>query len=159
MVYLTRECSDMIQQLINNKPETQANLFGKSSRQRQIYETYQKAFRAVMHKLGLYKILDNGFNQITIHSFRQFFRTYAGYIIGRDFAESFIGHRFYLSEYENMPEEQRRKIFLQLEPHMTFIKPKVQTSSIRPEEEMIELKRQVKDLEDKIRIVGEKFLV
>lgn len=36
IVYLTRECADMIQQLINSKPETQPFLFGRSRNPRQV---------------------------------------------------------------------------------------------------------------------------
>jgi len=106
--------------------------------------------------LGLYKILDNGINQITIHSFRQFFRTYAGHHINRDYADSFIGHRFYLSEYENMPEEERKKIFLQLEPHMTLTGSKVQKHPKDPE--VLMLQDQLAQLQEKIRILGIKYL-
>lgn len=155
-VYLTKECAGMIEQLINNKPEWQKYLFGKRDNADGIYETYSKAFRRVICKLGLYKILENGFNQVTIHSFRQFFRTYAGHLISRDFAESFIGHSFYLSEYENMPEEERKKIFLHLEPHMTFLEPKIQKPSKNPE--VIALERQLNDIEGKVKILARKFL-
>ena len=155
-VYLTTECVGMIEQLINNKQSEQPYLFGKSTSADQVYETYQKAFRRVMHKLGLYKILDNGINQITIHSFRQFFRTYAGHHINRDYADSFIGHRFYLSEYENMPEEERKKIFLQLEPHMTLTGSKVQKHPKDPEVSV--LQDQLAQLQEKIRILGIKYL-
>ncbi len=157
IVYLTKECAEMMEQLINKKPEKQSYLFGKSSNHRQIAETYGKALRRVLKKIELYKKLDNGFGQITVHSFRQFFRTFAGHQIGRDFAESFIGHRFYLSEYENMPEEERKKIFLKLEPYMTFLQPKIQKPSENPE--VIELQRQLTEIQNKVKILGNRLLV
>ena len=138
----------MIEQLINKKSVKQRYLFGRSANPLQIYETYSNAVRSALKNLNLYKILSNGFGQVTVHSFRQFFRTYAGHLIGRDFAESFIGHSFYLSEYENMPEEERRKIFLKLEPHMTFLQPKIQKATKAPE--VIELERQLTEIEKKL---------
>ncbi len=155
-VYLTRECTEMMEQLINKKPEKQHYLFGKSPNSRQISETYGKALRRVLKKIDLYKKLSNGQNQITVHSFRQFFRTFAGHLISRDFAESFIGHDFYLSEYENMPEEERKKIFLKLEPSMTFLQPKINKPSKNPE--VMELERQLTDIQKKVKILGEKLL-
>ncbi len=157
IIYLTKECAEMMEQLINKKPETHHYLFGKSSNHRQISETYGKSLRRVLKKIELYKKLDNGFGQITVHSFRQFFRTFAGHLISRDFAESFIGHRFYLSEYENMPEEERKKIFLKLEPHMTFLEPKIKKPSENPE--VIELERQLTEIQNKVKIIGNRLLV
>jgi len=157
IVYLTKECAEMMEQLINKKPEKQPYLFGKSPRTEQILETYGKTLRRVLKRFDLYKILSNGQGQITVHSFRQFFRTYAGHLISRDFADTFVGHSFYLSEYENMPEEERKKIFLKLEPHMTFLLPKIQKSSKNPE--VMELERQLTEIQNKVRILGDRLLV
>jgi integrase len=156
IVYLTKECEEMMVQLINKKPEKQLYLFGKSRRSEQILETFGKALRRILKKIDLYKTLSNGQNQITVHSFRQFFRTYAGYRSTRDFADTFVGHSFYLSEYENMPEEERKKIFLKLEPHMTFLQPKIQKSSKNPE--VMELERQLTEIQNKVRILGDRLL-
>ena len=155
-VYLTKECSEMIEQLINKKSVKQRYLFGRSANPLQIYETYSNAVRSALKNMNLYKILSNGFGQVTVHSFRQFFRTYAGHLIGRDFAESFIGHSFYLSEYENMPEEERKRIFLKLEPHMTFLEPKIQKPSKNPE--VTALERQLNDIQGKVKILANRFL-
>ena len=153
-VFLTKECADMVEQLIKTSSESQKSLFGKAS-PRQIYQTYSKAVRKILRDLGLYKILDNGLSQITIHSFRSFFRTYAGHVIDRDFAESFIGHRFYLSEYQNTPEEERKNLFLKLEPHITFTHVQVRKVT---NPEIISLQKQMGDLQNKILLLGQKFL-
>ena len=155
-VYLTSECTGMMEQIINNKPESQQYLFGKSPHPDVIYRAYGRIIRNALRQLDLYKILDNGKNQITIHSFRSFFRTYAGHLISRDFAESFIGHRFYLSEYENMPEEEKKKLFLKLEPHITFSQVRVRSNATSLD--TISLQEQIQDLEDKIRVLAQKFL-
>jgi integrase len=117
----------MIEQLLINKPPTQMYLFGKSSDPKVIYVKYSYALRNVLRQIGLYKKLENGVNQITVHSFRSFFRTLAGHSISRDFAEAYIGHRFYQSEYQNMHEIEKKKIFLELEPHITFNKVQIMT--------------------------------
>jgi integrase len=156
-VYLTKECASMMEQLIRSKPVSQPYLFGKSSEPINTYRKYSHAIRQSLHKIGLYKVLENGVNQITVHSFRSFFRTYAGHLVDRDFAESFIGHRFYLSEYQNMPEKEKKNQFLKLEPHLTFSHVELKTHALNPE--IIELQEQVSDLQNKIRMLGNKFLV
>lgn len=156
-VYLTKECASMMEQLIRNKPVAQSYLFDRCAEPINIYRKYANAIRKSLHKLGLYKILDNGVNQITVHSFRSFFRTYAGHIVDRDFAESFIGHRFYLSEYQNMPEAEKKKLFLKLESHITFNHVQIKTALSHPE--ISALQEQISDLQNKIRMLGQKFLV
>lgn len=155
-VYLTSECNAMIEQLIRNKPQNQVFLFGKPSNPASIYRLYGYSLRKALRTLNLHKILDNGFNQITIHGFRSFFRTYAGHLISRDFAESFIGHRFYLSEYENMPVEEKKKLFLKLEPDITF--SNIQVRPKQSNQDIVLLQKQVEDLHNKIRLLGQKFL-
>ena len=155
-VYLTKECTTMIEQLLVNKPPSQISLFGKPTDPIKIYHNYSSTLRNVFLKIGLSKRLDNGINQVTIHSFRSFFRTCAGHLISRDFAESFIGHRFYLSEYQNMPEEEKKKLFLKLEPHITFRQTKIRKIS---NPEIFALQEQVADLQNKIMMLGQKFLV
>ncbi len=156
-VYMTKECTSMLEQLIKNKPMSQSYLFGTSAKPIDTYRKYAYALRILFRKIGLRKILDNGVNQVTIHSFRSFFRTIAGHQISRDFAESFIGHRFYLSEYQNMPEEEKKKLFLKLEPHLTFSRVQIKTIVSKPE--IVELQEQITDLQNKIRMIGLKFLV
>lgn len=156
-VYLTKECASMIEQLIRSKPTSQPYLFDKCAEPINIYRKYSHAIRKLLHKIGLYKILENGVNQITVHSFRSFFRTYAGHLIDRDFAESFIGHRFYLSEYQNMPEKEKKNQFLKLEPYLTFSHVELKTTKFNPE--IVELQEQISDLQNKIRMLGNKFLL
>lgn len=67
-VYLTNECAIMMEQLIHNKPISQPYLFDKSVEPLNIYRNYSHALRKALRKIGLYKKLDNGVNQITIHS-------------------------------------------------------------------------------------------
>ena len=156
-VYLTKECASMMEQLIRSKPVSQPYLFDKCTESINIYRKYAAAIRKSLYKIGLYKVLENGVNQITVHNFRSFFRTYAGHLIGRDFAESFIGHKFYLSEYQNMPEKEKKNLFLKLEPHFTFSHVDLKTTALNPE--IIELQEQVSDLQNKIRMLGRKFLL
>ena len=57
---------------------------------------------------------------IHFHNFRKFFRTTVGNNIGRDFAEALIGHRFYMDTYYTIPDEKKRQMYLEAEPHLTI---------------------------------------
>jgi len=57
---------------------------------------------------------------IHFHNFRKFFRTTVGNNVGRDFAEAVIGHRFYMDTYYTIPDEKKRQMYLEAEPHLTI---------------------------------------
>jgi predicted nuclease with TOPRIM domain len=39
---------------------------------------------------------------------------------GRDFAEALIGHQFYMDTYYQLPDEKKREMYLEAEPHLTI---------------------------------------
>jgi len=63
---------------------------------------------------------ENGYHSIHFHAFRKFFRTNAGNVSGRDFAEALMGHGFYMDTYYQLPEEKKRQMYLEAEPHLTI---------------------------------------
>jgi len=52
-------------------------------------------------------------------AFRKFFRTTVGNVCGRDFAETLIGHSFYLDTYYQLPDSKKRELYLLAEPYLT----------------------------------------
>ena len=62
----------------------------------------------------------DGIHVIHFHAFRKFFRTTVGNAIGRDFAEALMGHGFYMDTYYQLPEEKKRQMYLDAEPHLTI---------------------------------------
>ena len=63
---------------------------------------------------------ENGYHSIHFHGFRKFFRTTVGNACGRDFAEALMGHGFYMDTYYQLPEEKKRQLYLEAEPHLTI---------------------------------------
>ena len=63
---------------------------------------------------------ENGRKVIHFHALRKFFRTTAGNVCGRDFAEALIGHRFYMDTYYQLSTEKRREMYLEAEPYLTI---------------------------------------
>ena len=62
----------------------------------------------------------NGMRIIHFHALRKFFRTTVGNVSGRDFAEALIGHQFYMDTYYQLPDEKKREMYLEAEPHLTI---------------------------------------
>ena len=63
---------------------------------------------------------ENGRLAIHFHAFRKFFRTNLGNIAGRDYAEALMGHSFYMDTYYQLPEDKKKQMFLDAEPHLTI---------------------------------------
>ena len=63
---------------------------------------------------------ENGRKAIHFHAFRKFFRTTVGNVCGRDYAEALIGHGFYMDTYYQLPDEKKKEMYLDAEPHLTL---------------------------------------
>jgi len=80
---------------------------------------------------GLDNKNSNGRRVIHFHAFRKFFRTTVGNVCGRDFAESLIGHHFYMDTYYNMTSEKQREMYLKAEPYLTISDATKMESSLK----------------------------
>ena len=63
---------------------------------------------------------ENGIRTIHFHAFRKFFRTTLGNVCGRDYAEALMGHGFYMDTYYQLPEEKKKQMYIDAEPHLTI---------------------------------------
>jgi len=63
---------------------------------------------------------ENGLLVIHFHALRKFFRTTLGNTCGRDYAEALMGHSFYMDTYYQLPEEKKKQMYLDAEPHLTL---------------------------------------
>jgi len=91
----------------------------------------------------LNQLNENGIHMIHFHAFRKFFRTVVGNAVGRDFAEALMGHHFYLDSYYNLPEEERKKMYLKAEPYLTI------SDFRKVEKDLISIKMKQDEIEEK----------
>ena len=63
---------------------------------------------------------ENGRRTIHFHAFRKYFRTILGNACGRDYAEALMGHGFYMDTYYQLPEDKKKQMYLDAEPHLTL---------------------------------------
>lgn len=78
---------------------------------------------------------ENNRRAIHFHGFRKYFRTILGNVSGRDFAETLMGHTFYMSTYYNVPDEKKRELYLKAEADLAISDTKVVEKNIRNLEE------------------------
>ncbi len=145
MCFLTKECELLLRAWLASCPYEEY-VFAKD-KPRSGYKLYLDSFNYHVDRLGISHKLPNGQRDITIYSFRQYFRTLAGHVIDRDFAEDYVGHTFYLSQYHNLPLEEKQKMFRRLEPQITFnedILPKEYMPTVQ-DLQITELRKEVED--------------
>ncbi len=81
----------------------------------------QAALRREISKIPELSIRnENGRRAIHFHAFRKYFRTILGNVCGRDYAEALMGHGFYMDTYYQLPDEKKKQMYLDAEPHLTL---------------------------------------
>ena len=102
---------------------TSASKSGKESENPTAYSISNLLMKSLVNSIRNIPDLDsknssNGRRVIHYHALRKYFRTIVGNVAGRDYAEALMGRRFYLDTYYNMPAEDRRKKYLDVEPYL-----------------------------------------
>lgn len=84
-------------------------------------QTLQVALRREIAKIPELSLRnENGRRSIHFHAFRKYFRTIMGNVCGRDYAEALMGHGFYMDTYYQLPEDKKKQMYLDAEPHLTI---------------------------------------
>lgn len=151
LCFLTKECESLLRAWLASCPYKEY-IFAKD-KTRSSYKLYLDSFNYHIDGLGISHKLPNGQRDITIYSFRQYFRTLASHTIDRDFAEDYIGHTFYLSQYHNLPIEEKQKMFRRLEPHITFsedILPQAYMPTVQ-DQVIAEMRKELDELKKALR--------
>ena len=95
----------------------------------------------------LAKLNRNGRFQVHFHAFRKFFYTTVSNVVGADYANALLGHRFYLDTYYNMPKEKQKELFLKAEPYLTISDfTKIEQELVSVSEKQNEIEKQHLDL-------------
>lgn len=113
----------------------------------------QKNLVRVLDRLGLKNRYScNNYRKITSHSFRSYFFTKAARKHGENYAHKLVGHGGYLIQYDRMNEEEKLKMYLELEPDLVIFdqsKSELEISRLREENQSIEeLREEVKKLRE-----------
>ncbi|MCV0410771.1 site-specific integrase [Nitrosopumilus sp.] len=110
-----------------------------------IIATLQTELRYLVRAIPDLNVKDeNGRQSIHLHSFRKYFRTTVGNVVGRDFAEAIIGHGFYMDTYYQLSDEKKREMYLEVEPYLTISDFQKVESNIK------QMNEKYQDLENKM---------
>lgn len=112
----------------------------------------QMAFASALERLGYnQKYSSNGFYKITSHSFRAYFFTLATRKHDENYAHKMTGHGGYLMQYDRMNDDEKLKMYLELEPDLVVFdqtKNELEIKKLKLENENIE---QLRDEVRKLR--------
>jgi len=149
--YISKEAEQKLRQIIAKK-EQDDYVFGKTNT-KPFVSNYRRALDRIIKRVGFDAKYDtNGIHKITSHSFRAYFFTKAARKHGENYAHRMIGHGGYLMQYDRMTEDEKLKMYLELEPKLLVYdqtKNEVEIERLKRENETIEdLRIEVRKLKE-----------
>ena len=117
----------------------------------------------IVDKLHLVdKYQSNNIRKITTHSFRAYFFTKAARKHGDNYAHKLVGHGGYLMQYDRMTEEEKLKMYIELEPDLVVFdqtKNELEINQLRDKvDEVDSLRDEVRKLRESQAKSDEKLL-
>ena len=155
-VYISKECQDELEKYIDTLNDDDFVFYrGVSDDSKIRASNTARALREACDRLGLDMKYDNDRYKINTHSLRAFFFTQAVRKHGENYAHRMTGHGGYLMQYDRMNDDEKLKMYKELEPNLAVYattkadleieRLKLQQTKENKElkEEMAELKHQL----------------
>jgi len=149
--YISIEAEKKLKLILEKKNQDDF-IFGKQN-EKPFVANYQRSFSRLVKRIGFHdKYSSNGFNKITTHSFRAYFFTKAVRKHGENYAHRLVGHGGYLTQYDRITEEEKLKMYLELEPELVVYDQTYNEFEIKKlkesNEDIQELRSEVKKLRE-----------
>lgn len=107
--------------LLKNQAQNDDYVFCSNYEPKVSLDELESKFGMLRDKSNLSKKYNNSnVNTITLQRLRAFCKTQASEICGKDYAEGLIGHEGYLGGYYGLPDEEKLKNYLKVEPRLIF---------------------------------------
>jgi integrase/recombinase XerD len=149
--FISKECEDKIRTYLDTLAEND-RVFTQSKCKKAV-QLEQNALRRALARLNLTeRYTSNGFRKISTHSLRAYFFTNATRKMGENYAHRLTGHGGYLPQYDRMTDDDKLKMYLELEPDLVIFdqtKNELEIERLKEETESIkELREEVKKLRE-----------
>ena len=119
-VYISKECQNEIEKYIDTLDDDDFVFYrGVSGDSKIRASNTARALREACDRLGLDMKYDNDRYKINTHSLRSFFFTQAVRKHGENYAHRMTGHGGYLMQYDRMNDEEKFKMYMELEPNLS----------------------------------------
>ena len=162
-VFISKEASNAVRTLLK-KIDDDDLVFAKNNKPHYAVCCEGMTFRRILKNTGLIESYDSSrTNKITIHSFRSYFFTKATRKHGENYSHMMIGHGGYLMQYDRMTEEEKRAMYLELEPDLliddTVRKDRKIEELEKNQGEIQELKQKQKEISEIIELYAERDFI
>jgi len=115
--FLSKECGEKVKMYLKDLDEYDS-VFSDSKKDNKM-RNEQMALATALEALGYnQKYESNRFYKITSHSFRAFYFTAAVRKHDENYAHMMVGHGGYLMQYDRLNDEEKLKMYLELEPEL-----------------------------------------
>ena len=118
-VYISKECQDELEKYVDTLNDDDFVFYRGASDDSKIRASNTaRALREACDRLGLDMKYDNDRYKINTHSLRAFFFTQAVRKHGENYAHRMTGHGGYLMQYDRMNDDEKLKMYKELEPNL-----------------------------------------
>lgn len=151
--FVSKECQEKIMTYFHKLGDNDYVFSNSKSSVKNRERTEQAALERARKTIGYEeKYSSNGYSKITTHSFRAYFFTAATRKHDENYAHKMTGHGGYLMQYDRMTDEEKLKLYLELESDLVVFdqtKNELEIDTLRNENQKIdELQREIKKLQE-----------
>lgn len=115
--YISREAKEVLLRMVKSKSPDEPVFIKKISPHMVV--TQEKLFSDLREKCGITeRYPDTKRFVVNIHAFRSYFHTKASKVHGDQYANAIDGHQSYLGQYYRLTDEERAKMYKELEPNL-----------------------------------------
>lgn len=164
-VFISKEAQQVLETYIDdlNQDDT---IFYKDNHKKPRYRVSTEDIRLheAVVRLGLsMKYSTNGRHKITTHSMRAFFFTQAVRKHGENYAHKLTGHGGYLMQYDRMTDEEKLKMYIELESDLVIFdtskqKLEIEKLKMQQNQEMKEMKEEMETMKTHLAKQGMEIL-
>jgi len=164
-VFISKECQQVLETYLDDLSQDDTIFYrGDYKKPRcRVSSEDTRMFEAVV-RLGLgMKYSSNGRHKITSHSMRAFFFTQAVRKHGENYAHKLTGHGGYLMQYDRMTDDEKLKMYIELEPELVVFdtskqKLEIEKLKMQQDETINEMKSEMKKMKSQLAKQGMEIL-
>ena len=164
-VFISKECQQILETYLNNLNDNEPIFYkGKCEKAQNRVCSEDARLSECVIRLGLdMRYTSSGIHKITSHNFRAFFFTQAVRKHGENYAHKLTGHGGYLMQYDRMTDDEKLKMYIELEPELVVFdiskqKLEIEKLKMQQNKEMKEMKKEIDSMKSQLAKQGMEIL-
>ncbi len=164
-VFVSKECQQVLETYLEDLKQTDTVFYrGKCKNATFVAANESKRLGECLDRLGLgMKYGSSQKFKISTHSLRAFFFTQAVRKHGENYAHRLTGHGGYLIQYDRMNDEEKLKLYVELEPELVVYdsskqKLEIEKLKLQQTKEMQEMKEEMDRMKEQLALQGMKII-